>query len=342
MRNIVSIILAAGKSKRMKSNIQKIVHEVAGKPMIKYVIETLEKIPVTRHIIVISSQSTKACQILKKHRSVKYVVQKEQLGTGHAVVQSRKLLNGFSGTILVVCGDTPLVTVKTLKRLIRTHITRNAAATLLTTDMDDPGGYGRIIHNSNGSVQRIVEQKDTLPEHRSIKEINTGTYCFNARYLFKALSKVTNKNKQQEYYLTDVIEILAHEGYVIEAEKTLDSNEAIGINNRRQLAQAQSILRRRKLDKLMDNGVTIIDPDTTFIDSDVSIGMDTVVYPCTFICGKAVIGKNCCIGPLSYIGNKTLIKNKLTIGTGAIVKAGSTVSMDIPEGVVYPLESKKK
>lgn len=351
MRNVVSVVLAAGQSKRIKSNFQKILHEVAGKPIIKHVIEILEEVPVSRNIVVINRTGGKVKDILRGHKNIKFVFQDEQLGTGHAVMQAKKILAGFKGTTLVVCGDTPLLTVETLRRLINKHISNNATVTILTTEMEDPSGYGRIIHNSDGSVQRIVEEKDALPEHKIIKEINTATYCFNNKYLFEALNKVTNKNKQGEYYLTDVIEILTQEGHIIEVEKTPDADEAIGVNTRRQLVQAQRILRYRILNKLMDNGVTIIDADNTFIDSEVNIGMDTVVYPFTFIRGKTTIGKGCqigpqaelkdmkigdnskilmavvsgsslgngvVIGPFSHIGDNTIIKDKVKVGTGTI------------------------
>ncbi|MFH1239135.1 MAG: sugar phosphate nucleotidyltransferase [bacterium] len=349
MKNVVSVVLAAGQSKRIKSNFQKIMHEVAGKPMIKHVIETLDAVPVPRNIVIINKAGTKTKNVLKEHKSVSFVFQNKQLGTGHAVMQAKKKLGSFKGITLVVCGDTPLLTVETLQRLINRHIAHKAAATILTTDMDNPYGYGRIIHNTDGSVQRIVEEKDALPEHKVITEINTGTYCFNNKYLFAALGKVTNKNKQGEYYLTDVIGILSQEGHVIEAEKTPDQDEAIGINTRRQLAQAQHILRYRILNRLMDNGVTVIDADNTFVDSEVKIGMDTIIYPFTFIRGHTVIGKVCqigpqselkdvkigdnskilmavvsgssvgnnvLIGPFSHIGHNTVIKDKANIGPG--------------------------
>jgi bifunctional UDP-N-acetylglucosamine pyrophosphorylase / glucosamine-1-phosphate N-acetyltransferase len=351
MKNVISVVLAAGQSKRIKSGLQKVMHEVAGKPIIKHVIETLEAVPVTHNIVVINKKGTKTKDVLKRHKTVKFVFQNEQLGTGHAVMQAKKNLAAFRGLTLVVCGDTPLITPETLRGLLNKHISHNAEATILTTDMEDPFSYGRIIHNMDGTVQRIVEEKDALPEHKAIKEINTGTYCFNNKCLFEALGKVTNKNRQGEYYLTDVIEILTREGHVIEAYKTPDPDEAIGINTRRQLAQAHHILRYRILNRFMDNGVTIMDADNTFIDSEVKIDIDTVVYPFTFIRGKTVIGKGCQIGPqseikdtqignnskvlmavvsgssigsnviispFSHINNNTIIKDRANIGTGTI------------------------
>ncbi|MEA3369512.1 MAG: bifunctional UDP-N-acetylglucosamine diphosphorylase/glucosamine-1-phosphate N-acetyltransferase GlmU [Candidatus Ratteibacteria bacterium] len=302
MENVIGIILAAGHSTRIKSNFQKIIHEVVGKPMIKYIIETLEKIPLKRNLVIVSEEGKAPAQkVLQRNSSVDFIIQKRRLGTGHAVLQTASRLKNFSGVILVLCGDTPLLTVQTLRRLIKKHKAKRAAATVLTTEISNPTGYGRIILDSEERIEKIVEDKDLAPGEAKIKEINAGTYCFDSRTLFKALKKVTSHNKQEEYYLTDVIEILVAQGLPVERLAILDSTEVLGVNTRKQLTQAQRVLRYRILDQLMERGITIIDPDNTFIDSGVTIGMDTTIYPFTFIRGKTSIGHGCQIGPQSHI-----------------------------------------
>ncbi len=341
MKDVIGVVLAAGQSTRIKSNFQKIIHEVVGKPMIKYITETLGKIPLTRNLVIVSEQGKSFTKkILQGDKSVEFIVQKKRLGTGHAVLQTKSRLRSFSGTILVVCGDTPLLTPHTLRKLIQKHKSTGAAATVLTTEISNPTGYGRIILDEKERIKKITEDRDLSPKEAKIREINAGTYCFDSQLLFKSLEKVRSHNKQEEYYLTDVIEIFVSLKLPVERLAILDATEVLGVNTRKQLTQAQRILRHRILDELMQRGVTIIDPDNTFIDSGVKIGMDTTIYPFTFIRGKTSIGQGCQIGPQSHIKNAEIknhvkvlmsivdgakIKDKVSIGPFSHIRGGSII-----------------
>ncbi|MCA1296628.1 bifunctional UDP-N-acetylglucosamine diphosphorylase/glucosamine-1-phosphate N-acetyltransferase GlmU [Paenibacillus sp. alder61] len=295
-----AIVLAAGQGKRMKSKLYKVLHPVCGKPMVGHVLDTVKKVQCERSIVVVGH----GAEAVKSYLGTKaeYVLQAQQLGTGHAVKQAGTLLGQEEGTTIVICGDTPLVTEETLQAMLELHERQGAAATVLTASMDRPQGYGRIIRDSvKGSVARIVEQKDCSPEEDAVKEINTGTYCFDNAKLFAALEKVTNSNAQQEYYLTDVIGILVGEGEVVEGYMTEDFAESIGVNDRLALSEAEGYMRERINRKHMLNGVTIIDPSSTYIGADVVIGADTVIYPGSHISGATVIGEDCVIGPAAEI-----------------------------------------
>lgn len=310
MSDIVSLVLAAGKGTRMKSMLPKVLHKVGGKPMVEQVLDAAETAGATRNIVVIGFGAEAVRDTVGNRAD--FVVQAEQLGTGHAVMQAKELLTGFTGTVLVLCGDTPLLEGETLAKLIAAHQGKQAMATVLTAQMPDPTGYGRVIRDERGQVLRIVEQKDATPAELAVTEVNTGIYCFDCQALFKALEGITCNNAQGEYYLTDVIGIFAGQGAIVWAATAEDFQETLGINSRVQLAEAERIFRRRTLVRLMDSGVTIMDPDSTFIDKDVAIGADTIIYPFTWIEGKTVIGKNCSIGPSSRITN-TIIGDNTTI-----------------------------
>lgn len=240
-----------------------------------------------------------------------YVVQQEQLGTGHAVMQASEILKDFEGTVMVLCGDTPLLQGQTLAKLFAEHQAAKASATVLTACMPDPTGYGRVIRNEDGQVLKIVEQKDAASGELAVNEVNTGIYCFERKALFEALNSINCNNMQGEYYLTDVIGILAKSQDKVWAVQVDEYQETLGINSRMQLAEAEKILRRRKLANLMDNGVTIMDIDSTFIDEEVCIGPDTVIYPFTWIEGATTIGKGCEIGPSSRIQNSSIGDNAI-------------------------------
>ena len=296
-----AIILAAGQGKRMKSKLYKVLHPVCGKPMVGHVLDTVNKVQCERSIVVVGHGAEAVQAYLGE--SAEYVLQEKQLGTGHAVKQVKPSLGQEQGTTIVICGDTPLVTEESLEAMIQLHDRNGAAATILTAELDRPEGYGRIIRDEGGSVKRIVEQKDCSPEENAVKEINTGTYCFDNAKLFSALEKVTNNNAQQEYYLTDVIGILVQEGEVVEGYRTDDYTESIGVNDRIALSEAETLMRVRIARKHMLNGVTIVDPGSTYIGADVVIGADTVILPGCSIYGQTVIGEDCTIGPSSDIEN---------------------------------------
>ena len=241
--------------------------------------------------------------------NVEFVLQAEQLGTGHAVLCTKEKFANATGTVLVLCGDTPLFTGELLKNFVDKHSETNAAATVLTAEMPDASGYGRIIREDDGTFKKIVEHKDADSYERQINEVNAGIYCFDIQKLFNALTKVKNENAQGEYYLPDVLTILKSEGEKINAVIADDYKQTLGINSRVQLAEADKILRQRKNIELMNNGVTIINPDTTYIDAEVEIGQDTIIYPNTFIEGKTKIGENCAIGPNSRLQNMTIGNN---------------------------------
>ncbi|ULL13320.1 bifunctional UDP-N-acetylglucosamine diphosphorylase/glucosamine-1-phosphate N-acetyltransferase GlmU [Paenibacillus sp. H1-7] len=302
--NIMGIVLAAGQGKRMKSKLYKVLHKVCGKPMVGHVVHVLEQLQ-TRRTVVVVGHGAEAVKSYLGDR-VEYAMQEQQLGTGHAVLQAKDLLANEDGLTVLLYGDTPLVTSEAVQEMIRVHQEKGAAATVMTAIFDNPFGLGRIIRDENGRVARIVEQKDCTPEEREIKEINSGMYCFDNRKLFEALSQVKNDNSQQEYYLTDVIGILVNQNDIVEAYCTPDAIETLGVNDRVALAEAEQQMRARINRGHMVNGVTLIDPANTYIEADVTIGADTIVYPGSVLKGNTVIGEDGVIGPNADIADSTL------------------------------------
>lgn len=300
----MAIVLAAGKGKRMKSKLYKVLHPVCGKPMVGHVVNTVRLTNSERTVVIVGHGAEDVQAYLGDQ--AEYALQAEQLGTGHAVQQAEELLGKEEGTTILICGDTPLVRAETIEAMIALHEGEGAAATILTAIPEDPTGLGRIIRGEDGGVLRIVEQKDCTPEEAAVNEINTGTYCFDNRKLFDALSRVTNNNAQGEYYITDVIGILRGDGDKIAAYATRDLDESIGVNDRVVLSQAEAAMRERIVREHMLGGVTVIDPSSTYIGADVTIGSDTVLYPGTVITGQTTIGEDCKIGPNSEIENAVI------------------------------------
>ncbi|GIN74317.1 bifunctional protein GlmU [Bacillus sp. J14TS2] len=307
MANRFAVILAAGLGTRMKSKFYKVLHPVCGKPMVEHIVDNIAKLQVSKTVTVVG-HGAELVQTQLKERS-EFVIQEQQLGTAHAVMQAKELLKDKEGTTLVICGDTPLISTGTLEALFAAHDQQQAKATILTAYAEDPTGYGRVIRNHTGQVEKIVEHKDANEEERNVKEINTGMFCFDNHALFAALEEVSNDNSQGEYYLTDVIEILKAKNEVVSAFQTNDFNETMGINDRLALSRAEKIMRTRINEKHMANGVTIVDPANTYIDTDVEIGMDTIVHPGTVMKGKTVIGDDCQIGPNSELENAIVGSN---------------------------------
>ena len=310
MNHKYAIVLAAGQGTRMKSKLYKVLHPVCGKPMVQHIVNRLHELAVDEIVVIVGHGAEAVKERLGSQ--VQYAFQEQQLGTGHAAMMSRSLLQDKIGTTVVLTGDTPLIQSQTLEKLVQHHAEAGAAATVLTTVLDDATGYGRIVRDSNGFVERIVEHKDANEEQRNIQEINTGIFCFDNQQLFASLSQVDNKNSQGEYYLTDVIEILKKQDQVISAYLTEENEDGMGINDRVQLSRAEAIFRDRIHEKHMRNGVTIIDPASTYIESDVIIGSDTVIEPGTYLRGKTVIGEDCRIGPQADLTD-TIVENRATI-----------------------------
>ena len=311
-----ALILAAGQGKRIKSNLPKVLHKVCGKEMVKHVIDTVKKAEI-QDINLIIGKGAELVEEKTKDTGVTYSLQAEQLGTGHAVKCAKKFLKNKSGVVAVFTGDTPLIKQSTVESLINDHINNKNAATILTAMVDDPTGYGRIVRDESGKVLKIVEHKDCNEEELKIKEMNSAIYCFDIELLVKSLDKLNNNNKQGEYYLTDVIGILKDEGYSIGAVVT-DIEETIGVNSRVQLAEAEEILRNRINTIHMENGVTLIDPKTTYIGADVEIGKDTIIYPNNILEGNTVIGENCLLYQNSRIKD-SVIGNEVDIQSSVIL-----------------------
>lgn len=313
MRKTVAIILAAGKSTRMHSSFSKVLHKIYGKPMLCYVLDTLKELNIKKSIIVTNGKGEikKNCP---SYKNIEFVTQKKLLGTGHAVAQARKVLSRFEGDLLILYGDMPLLTAHTLQRLIYKHKGSLAACTFLTASVKNPTGYGRIIRNSDYRVIKIIEEQDASIYEKAIEEINVGVYCFRAKELFGVIDHLSADNKKSEYYLTDVLGLLAKKGRGIESIQAEDVGETIGVNSRQELARAQEIAKNRILDRMMSKGVGILDPSTTHIYNDVEIGQDTVIYPFTVIESDVKIGKRCRIGPFSRIRNFVEVGNEVEIG----------------------------
>ncbi|OLC61524.1 MAG: UDP-N-acetylglucosamine diphosphorylase/glucosamine-1-phosphate N-acetyltransferase [Candidatus Rokubacteria bacterium 13_1_20CM_4_68_9] len=300
MDAVTAIILAAGEGKRMRSRQPKILHRLCGRPLVGYPLR-LARTFADRVVMVVPPSADGVAQVAGE--GVLTVVQRERLGTGHAVVQAKDACG--EGTILVLPGDMPLLTVETIERLLNHHKAASAAATLLTAIVDNPAGYGRVLRQ-RGRVARIVEDRDATDDQKKINEIGTSVYCFDARRLWSALAEVRPDNDQGEYYLTDVVAILSRAGATVEAVTVADPSEAQGVNDRKQLAAVAVVQRRRILDRLMESGVTIVDPASTYIEDTVTIGPDTVVQPQTVIEGATVIGSECVIGAGSHVSGSRL------------------------------------
>ncbi len=316
--NYSAVILAAGKGVRMHSQMPKVLHRVAGKPMIWYVVKAVKEAGID-DITLVVGHGRELVEETLAGQDLHFVVQEQQLGTGHALMQAQGCINP-ANTLLVLAGDTPLLEGKTLKKLLDFHRQEQVMATVLSGLLPDPYGYGRIIRQADGGLERIVEEKDASPEEKKIAEINTGMYCFQAGAVFTALSRVDRSNAQGEYYLTDVLPLLKNDGHQVAVLAIDEIDQIHGINDRIQMASAESIIRQRHNQKLMKNGVSIMAPETTFIDSSVKIGMDTVIYPFTIIEGPTIIGENCTIGPYTRINDST-IGNDVVIESSRIKEA---------------------
>lgn len=307
MANRFTVILAAGKGTRMKSHLYKVLHPVCGKAMVDHVLTQVEQLHPAQIITVIATHA-QAVQDLLGSRT-KYVEQTEQLGTAHAVLQTEKLLSQHSGTTLIMSGDTPLFTAATLEKLFAYHEQQQAQATILTAKTQNPFGYGRIIRDDQGQVKKIVEQKDASAQEQLVQEINTGVYCFDNQKLFHYLHQVNNDNAQGEYYLPDVIELMQKDHDRVSAYLMDDFEESLGVNDRVALAQATKIMQARINRQHMQNGVSLIDPEHTFIDEGVQIGSDTVIESGVVIKSGTQIGHNCYIGAGSRLDAAVLEDN---------------------------------
>ncbi|QAT62771.1 bifunctional UDP-N-acetylglucosamine diphosphorylase/glucosamine-1-phosphate N-acetyltransferase GlmU [Acidilutibacter cellobiosedens] len=319
---IISIILAAGEGKRMKSKIPKVLHKMCGKPLLSYVIKASEAAGINKNVIIISNGSKDLVESVKDET----VIFKEQpvgenvpYGTGFAVMQGKDYIKD-DDYVVILYGDTPLIKGDTLKDLVKYHIEKENQGTVLTAFFENPTGYGRILYDEKGELLKIVEEKDADEEEKKIKEINSGMYCFNGKALRESLDKIHRDNAQGEYYITDVIEILKRENLRVGVYRAQDNTEIFGVNSKVQLAQADMIMRKRVNEKLMEQGVIIINPGNTYIESGVKIGEDTMIYPGTFLEGNTEIGENCIIGHDSRIVDSK-IEDEVEIQSSTIIES---------------------
>jgi bifunctional UDP-N-acetylglucosamine pyrophosphorylase/glucosamine-1-phosphate N-acetyltransferase len=300
---VVAVILAAGQGTRIKSNLPKVLHPVAGEPMVLHAIGAAKGVSEDRPVLVVGVGGDRVRATVGER--ARYVDQQQQLGTGHAVLQARSLLVGQSDVVLVTYADMPLLRAETLRQLVERHRETRPAFTMLTVVQDATRGFGRVLRDVSGAVEAIVEEVDATPEQLAIRELNAGVYCFDADWLWSHLEQIPLSVKG-EYYLTEMVTIAVAEGWRVEALRTDDPSELLGINTRVHLAEATAVFRQRINEKWMLEGVTIIDPATTYIETGVTLGRDTVIHPNTFLGGKTFIGAECQIGPNTVIRDSAL------------------------------------
>ena len=322
--NFKAIILAAGKGTRMKSKHPKVVHKVCGKEMVNHVIDVSKKSGVQDVVVILGHGSETVKESIPSDSQI--AMQTEQLGTGHAVKMAKEYIND-DDTIVVLCGDTPLVKEDTLRRLFAYHVEKGYVATVLTTKVDNPTGYGRIIRDNHEDLLKIVEQKDASEEEKLVNEINSGIYCFDGKSLREAIDLIDNNNAQGEYYLTDTIKIMRDRGQKVGAYNGSTIEELMGVNSRVELSKAEEIMRKRINTSHMVNGVTIIDVNSTYIESDVEIGNDTIVYPGVMLKGNTKIGSGCIIGMNCNISNST-------IGDYTEVESSTIIDSNVGENTI--------
>jgi len=337
MKHISAIVMAAGLGKRMRSKTAKVLHPVAGRPMVWYMASLARRVSDGNVVVVVGHQGDQVKAFLDQEKEAlephDIVVQTKQLGTGHAVQQTKSVLapkgKPVSELCLILNGDTPLLTQGTVEQLVAQHEQTQAAVTILTTEVDNPHGYGRVMRRANGQVVKVVEEKDASPEEQANHEINVGTYVVNSAFLFKALAELKPNNAQGEYYLTDIIGFAVGQGLRVSGMKTADPSECFGVNSREHLAFAEQTMRRRIRSQWLSAGVTMLDPKTTLIDDRVEIGQDTVLYPGVTLEGTSKIGSDTVVRSHaritnSVVGEGVMIEDS-SILDGAIVEKGATV-----------------
>lgn len=319
-RPTAAIILAAGKSTRMVTDLPKVLHEVCGRPMLAYVIDACRAAGIARIACVVGYRKDDIIKAFADEPDISWVEQTEQKGTGHAALVCREALQEFEGNVVVIAGDMPLLRSETVELLIRTHEKEHSAVTLATAVLEDPSGYGRIVRDEYGNLQGIVEDADCTPEERKIKEINPSYYCFDKRLMFQALDQIRPDNVKGELYLTSALEILVRSGHRALAITAVAAEDSMGVNSREQLAEVGRVMQDRIQRKLMSQGVTIVDPANTWIDVRAEIGQDAVIYPFTYIHGRVKIGKRCIVGPFAYIREGTELKDDVVVGVFTEIK----------------------
>ncbi|MCP4590160.1 MAG: bifunctional N-acetylglucosamine-1-phosphate uridyltransferase/glucosamine-1-phosphate acetyltransferase [bacterium] len=313
MRQAAAVILAAGKSTRMKSESPKVLHELCGRPMLSYVLDACRGAGVERLLVVVGHRREQVMQTYADATDITWVHQAEQHGTGHAVMVCAEALAGFSGQVLVIAGDMPLIHASTLRTLLDEHERTDSGLALATTVLERPEGYGRIVRDAGGELVAIVEHKDCTADQLEIHEVNPSYYCFDGPQLFPALDKLTSANEQGEYYITDTIAVLRDAGKRVSAIAAVPAEDAMGINSRADLAEVNRVMQDRIQRRWMAERVTIVDPVTTWIEDQAELGAETVVFPFSFIGTGAQVGDSCRIGPLGHVAR------------GARVAAGTVV-----------------
>ena len=317
-----SVILAAGKGTRMKSETPKVLHTIFDKTLLGYVIDAVNGTGLAdENFVIVGHQAERVEEYIKNNYSnARTILQSPQLGTGHAVSMALPYLNDFDGEVVILCGDTPLITAETLKEFVEFHKENQSDLTVMSAIFENPANYGRIIRGANGHVEGIVEEKDATPEQKGINEINAGIYCLDWKKVKPAFSQLETNNAQGEYYLTDIIKWGNENGLAVNAYVLKDNTEIYGINSKANLAEATKFLNKRIINKHLTNGVTIIDPDSTWISPETEIEHDTVIYPSTYIEGVNKIGKNCKIGPFAHLRGGVTLDDNVKIGNFVEVK----------------------
>ncbi len=309
----VAVVLAAGQSTRMNTRLPKVLHEVCGRPMLEYVIDACRAVGTKAIYVVVGYGREEIEGRYRDQKDLVFVEQPEQRGTGHAVMCCREHLEGFSGQTLILCGDAPLIRKETLQTLVDKHLAESSAVTVATAVLHDASGYGRIARDAYGNIQGIVEHNDCDEKQLQIQEVNTGYFCYQTPLLLEALERITPDNAKNEYYLTDALHVLLAGGHKATAVTAVAEEDAMGVNNRAQLAQVGKIMQQRIQSRLLAGGVTIVDPPNTWIDDRAQIGQDTVIEPFTCIRGRVEIGSGCRIGPFAYVQDGTSLADGQTV-----------------------------
>jgi bifunctional UDP-N-acetylglucosamine pyrophosphorylase/glucosamine-1-phosphate N-acetyltransferase len=298
----------------MVTDLPKVLHEVCGRPMLAYVIDACRAAGIERIVCVVGYQKDAVMAAFADDPDINWVVQNEQLGTGHAAMICREALSDFDGNLLVIAGDMPLLRTETLALLVQRHEKERSAVTLATAVLDEPTGYGRIIRDEYGNLEGIVEESDCTEAQRKVKEVNPSYYCFQKRLLFEALEHIRPDNVKGEYYITDALHILIRGGHRAVAVTAVAAEDAMGVNSREQLAEVGRLMQNRIQRHLMSQGVTIVDPPNTWVDIRADIGQDTVIHPFSYIHGRVKIGKRCSIGPFAYLRDGTVLEDDVVVG----------------------------